>query len=176
MVLCVAALSEEKDHATLLRAWQVVERERKDAYLVLLGSGKLRTALEALATALDLKGLVWLGDRANVLDFIHGSDLVVLTSQSEGLGSALCEAQAAGKAVVATRAGGIPEAIEDGVTGLLAAPAAIGEIATAILTLLADPARRERLGRAGRLRALRLFDPASTAAAHASVYSAQLPE
>ena len=84
-------------------------------------------------------------------------DLFAMSSVTEGLGSAMLEAMAANLAMVGTRAGGIPEAVDDGVTGLLVPPADDAGLATAIVTLLKDPARRQAMGAAGRQRVLDHF-------------------
>jgi glycosyltransferase involved in cell wall biosynthesis len=79
-------------------------------------------------------------------------DLVVMSSVTEGLGSVILEAMACRRAVVGTRAGGIPEVIEDGVTGLLVPPRDEAALAHALATLLPDVTRRKAMGEAGRRR------------------------
>ena len=84
-------------------------------------------------------------------------DLFVMSSVTEGLGSAMLEAMTARRAVVGTRAGGIPEAVVDGVTGLLVPPHDDKALADAIVELLKDPDRREQFGEAGRKRVIEEF-------------------
>ena len=75
--------------------------------------------------------------------------MFVMSSETEGLGTSLLDAMAAGKACIGTRVGGIPEVIEDGVTGLLVPPHDPPALAAAIVRLLKDPARRAGMGEAG---------------------------
>ncbi|MCG6114769.1 MAG: glycosyltransferase family 4 protein [Mesorhizobium sp.] len=174
IVLCVAAFSAEKDHATLLRAWAEIEKLHPEAQLHLAGSGRLEDELRRQAAALSLERVRFLGWRNDVAALIKGADIVVLSSRAEGLGSSLCEAQAAGKAVVATSAGGIPEAVEDGETGLLSPPGDAQALAEHLKVLLADPDRRKSMGEAGRARARICFAPEAIAGAHAALYASLL--
>lgn len=176
IVLCVAAFSAEKDHATLLKAWAEIEKVHPKAQLHLAGSGKLEDELRALVASLSLKRVRFLGWRNDVASLIKGAEMVVLSSRMEGLGSSLCQAQAAGKAVVATAAGGIPEAVADGETGLLSPPGNAHALAANIMALLEDPNRRESMGQAGRARALARFAPLSIAAAHEALYASLLSD
>jgi glycosyltransferase involved in cell wall biosynthesis len=84
-------------------------------------------------------------------------DLFVMSSVTEGLGSAMLEAMAATRAVVGTRAGGIPEAVVHDVTGLLVPTHDDRALAEAIVRLLGDPERRQRFGEAGRARVIEEF-------------------
>ena len=174
VVLCVAAFSAEKDHATLLEAWAEVESRAPGANLHLAGSGEREAELRGFAETRGLKRVRFLGWREDVAALIAGADLVALSSRSEGLGSSLCQAQAAGRAVVATQAGGIPEAVEDGITGLLSPPGDAPALADNLLALIADRQRREKLGEAGRARALSRFAPQIVARAHEALYESLL--
>ncbi|MGY6710693.1 MAG: glycosyltransferase family 4 protein [Rhizobiaceae bacterium] len=176
VVLCVAAFSAEKDHATLLQAWAEIETAHPTAELHLAGSGKLEEELRGLAASLSLERLRFLGWRDDVAALIKGADMVVLSSRTEGLGSSLCQAQAAGKAVVATAAGGIPEAVQDGDTGLLSPPGNAPALAANIMALLTDATRRQRMGEAGRARARTDFAPRRIARAHEALYASLLSD
>lgn len=156
--LCAAALTDHKDHATLLHAWRAVVAVRPDAQLLLAGQGEEEPRLRALVAELDLAEQVqFLGWRDDIPRLMAAADVALLTSHHEGLGSTLMDAQFCGLPVVATRAGGIPEIVADQETGLLAAPKAPHEIASATLTLFADPALRARMAHAGRARAQQEF-------------------
>jgi glycosyltransferase involved in cell wall biosynthesis len=109
------------------------------------------------------------GYRTDADALIAAADIVTLSSREEGLGTVLLDAMAFGKPVVATRAGGIPEIIEDGVSGMLTPIGDAGALGTAIATLCASPDRRAALGDAARVRATR-FSMTVTAARTASVY------
>lgn len=149
----VAALVPHKGQKFLVDAMARVRRKVADAQLVIFGDGELKPALEQQIRELDLaKHVVLAGFRDDVLGLMRSADLFVMSSVTEGLGSTLLDAMAFELAVAGTRAGGIPEAVEHGVTGLLVPPGNADALADAIVTLLGDPALRERMGAAGRER------------------------
>lgn len=116
----VAALVGHKDHGTLIDAMTLVLRRFPNARLLIAGEGPLREAIEQQIEALNLSGAVrLLGYREDVPRLLNTFDLFVLSSNEEGLGTAVLDAMAAGVPVVATAAGGIPEMVRDGRTGLL---------------------------------------------------------
>jgi glycosyltransferase involved in cell wall biosynthesis len=118
---------------------------------------RYRDYLWALRDRLGLADRVrFLGHRDDVPRILAGLDILVHTSDRESFGRVLVEAMAAGKPVVATRVGGVPEVVEDGVSGYLV-PARDVNALTSRLKVLADPELRARLGRAGRKRAVTLF-------------------
>ncbi len=154
----VAALTEHKDHATLLAAMPHVLRAVPAARLVVVGAGELRGPLEADALRRGLGDrCVFAGFRSDVDRFMPAFALVCLTSRTEGLGSSLLDAMCFGRAVVATDAGGIPEAVVHRRTGLLVPVGDTSALATALTRLLLSPRDREAMGRAGRRRFERLF-------------------
>ena len=158
IVGAVAALTQEKGHKYLIDAAALVVREVPDARFVILGEGDLRPALERQIKELHLDKHVLLpGFRADILSFIKSFDVFVMSSLFEGLGTSLLDAMALSKATVASDTGGIPEVVSHGETGLLVPPRDARELASAIATLLKDPERRERMGRAGLERVKRLF-------------------
>lgn len=117
----------------------------------IVGDGELRDELRASPTARALDGrLQWAGFRRDVADVCVASDVVVLTSDNEGTPVSLIEAQAAAVPVVSTTVGGVASAIQDGVTGRLAAPDDLRALAAAISDVLDDPQRAAQMGRAGR--------------------------
>jgi len=95
------------------------------------------------------KHVVLAGFRPDILSVHKAFDIFVMSSVTEGLGTSVLDAMACGRPVVGTRAGGIPEVIEDGVTGILVPPRDHHAMADAIVTLLKDPGLRERMGSAG---------------------------
>ncbi len=154
----VAALVPHKGQKHLLDAAAIVVRDVPHARFVVLGEGELRQELEGRIRHLKLDQHVLLdGFRADVLARLKAFDLFVMSSVTEGLGTSLLDAMGAARPIVATRAGGIPEVVEDGVTGLLVPPGDARALASAILALLGDEGRRRRMGEAGLERARRHF-------------------
>ena len=154
----VAALTEHKDHATLLAAMPRVLEAVPAARLVIVGAGKLRAQLEAEARRQGLgERCLFTGFRADIDRLIPAFSLLCLTSSTEGLGTSLLDAMCFGRPVVATATGGIPEAVEHGKTGLLVPVGNPATLAAALVDLLLGADRRERLGRAGRRRFEREF-------------------
>ncbi len=147
----VAALVPHKGQKDLIAAAAKVVRAIPDARFVILGDGELRPALDQQIRSLGLERHVFLaGFRPDALALQKSFDIFVMSSITEGLGSSMLDAMACGTPVVGTRAGGIPEAIEHGRTGLLVAPHHPDELAAAIVRLLKDPALRASLGTAAR--------------------------
>ena len=154
----VGALVGHKGQRFLIDAMPQVLREVPDAHLIIFGEGELRAALERQIKSLSLTKRVLLpGFREDVLSLVKSADLFVMSSVTEGLGSAVLDAMAMGLAVVGTNAGGIPEAVVAGVTGELVPPSEPQPLAAAIVTLLKDADRRRAYGEAGRDRVARHF-------------------
>jgi len=154
----VAALVPHKGQRYLVEAAHLVVREIPDARFVILGEGELRDPLEHLVREHHLEKHVLLpGFRADVLGCMKSFDLFVMSSVTEGLGTSLLDAMACARPIVATRAGGIPEIVEDGVNGLLAAPRDAAALARTIVRALKDPALRASLGAAGLARVRERF-------------------
>ena len=153
IVTYVAALQPWKGHSTYLTAAREVLERIGNAHFLLVGSGVCRTSLEELASRLKVVDhTTFLGDvPPELIPAIFSlSDLSVCASNSEMLPAAVLEAMAASRPVVATSVGGIPEILENGSSGLLVEPSDAGGMAAAICELLTDPARRRRMGQAGR--------------------------
>jgi glycosyltransferase involved in cell wall biosynthesis len=154
----VAALVPHKGQRHLIDAALLVVRQVPDARFVIAGEGELRGALERAIKEHKLeKHVVLAGFRPDVLSLHKAFDIFVMSSVTEGLGTSLLDAMACGKPVVATTAGGIPEVVVDGDTGLLVAPRDHQGLAAAIVRLLKDPLLRQRMGHAGLVRARRNF-------------------
>jgi glycosyltransferase involved in cell wall biosynthesis len=150
VIVNVGALVAHKGQKHLVDAMPMVLREMPDAHLVIFGEGELRPALERQVKELRLEKHVLLpGFRADVLQLMKSADLFAMSSVTEGLGSTVLDAMAMRLAVVATNAGGIPEAVINGQTGLLVDIANPRAMAGALVRLLKDEAFRTRLGNAG---------------------------
>ena len=167
----VARLAAVKDHATLLRAFAIVRKERPDAHLTLVGDGPERAALEARADAPDLVGSVhFVGERRDSAAVLPAFDVFALSSTSEGISLTLLEAASAGLPIVATRVGGTPEVVVDGETGCLVSPRDFAAFAAALGALARRP-DRAALGRAGRVRVERWFSVERMARAYQDLYA-----
>jgi L-malate glycosyltransferase len=154
----VAALVPHKGQRYLVEAAHLVVQQVPDARFVILGEGELREHLEKQVHDHHLEKHVFLpGFRTDVLGCIKGFDLFVMSSVTEGLGTSLLDAMAAGRPIVATTAGGIPEIVEDGLNGLLVPPRDHHALADAIVRALKNPAMRQQMGDAGFARVNRRF-------------------
>jgi L-malate glycosyltransferase len=150
VVASVGALVPHKGHKYLIEAMPHVLRQVPDAHVVIFGEGELRSPLERQIKELHVEKHVLLaGFRPDVLQLMKTADCFVMSSVTEGLGSTVLDAMAMKLAVVGTRAGGIPEAIREGTTGLLVPPAHSEDLAAAMVRLLKDHALRTRMGEAG---------------------------
>jgi glycosyltransferase involved in cell wall biosynthesis len=154
----VAALTDHKDHATLVEAMALLRARAPEARLVIAGEGELRPALEARVAERGLRDrVVFAGFRRDLDRILPAFSVFCLSSHLEGLGTSLLDAMAFGLPVVATAAGGIPEAVEDGVTGRVAPPRDPAALASALAEVVLDEGRRRALGEAGRRRFLEHF-------------------
>ena len=150
----VASLSPIKDHAMLMRAVAALVPKWPLVRLVLVGDGTERESLRRLANELNLDGVVrFAGLRPQLPSFHFLFDVSVLSSVSEGFPNSLVEAMAAGRPIVATNVGGVPDAVRDGENGLLVPPGDPAAFAAALEQLLASPRRRQAMGAAGASRA-----------------------
>ena len=132
--------------------------------LVVGGRDQLPYAVRVRAVARRLgvaDCITWVGQRDDVQEILAALDLYVLPSLEESMPLSILEAMASGLPVVASAVGGIPECVVAGETGLLVPPRRSGPLAEAIVELLGDPARRQRLGEAGRRRVHAHFSPES---------------
>jgi glycosyltransferase involved in cell wall biosynthesis len=158
VVAIVARLVVIKAHEVFFEAASIVSRRRPDARFLVVGDGERRAELEALVARLALgRAVHFLGWRRDLPAIYRDVDVVALTSRNEGSPVSLIEAMAAGRPVVATGVGGVPDLVEHGVNGYLVGPDQPAELADALLALLADPGRREAFGGAGRKRVYPAF-------------------
>ena len=146
----VAALVPHKGQRHFVEAAALVVREVPDARFVIAGEGELRPTLEHLIHHHKLeKHVILAGFRPDVLSLHKAFDIFVMSSITEGLGTSLLDAMACGRPIVATTAGGMPEVVQDGQTGILVPPRDDRALADAIVKLLKDEALRQRMGAAG---------------------------
>jgi glycosyltransferase involved in cell wall biosynthesis len=149
----VCRLRPEKGLDTAVRALAPVSAERPGLVFAVVGDGPERERLERLAAELGVR-TVFLGRRPNdeVPDLVAAMDVTVCSSHREGMPLAVLEWMAAGKAIVASRVGGIPAILVDRDEALLVPPGDPAALAAAIAHLLDEPAERERLGAAAQRR------------------------
>ena len=182
LVLCPARLDPQKRHDVLLRAFACVRGEVPGARLLCAGETQLggpayRARMQQLGDDLGLHDAVhWLGVRSDIPNLMAAADVVVLASDWEGLGLVLMEAAMAGRPVVATAVGGVPEIVERDETGLLVPKGAERELASALTALLIDAGRRTRMGAAARRHAAEAFDLEGMRAATRALYAEVIQE
>ena len=147
VVGCVARLEPEKGVAVLLEAFRLVLMGQPNVKLLIAGDGGEREQLRSTAGRLGLNGSVqFLGTRSDIPEVLATCNVIALPSIQEGLPMALLEAMAAGKAIVATRVGAIPEVIRDGRSGILVPPANATSLAQALSVLIGDQSKRQAMG------------------------------
>jgi sugar transferase (PEP-CTERM/EpsH1 system associated) len=171
----VGRIQDVKDHAGLLAAFvQLCDRfpeKSANLRLVIIGDGPLLPALRAKAAAAGVAAQVWLpGARTDVAEILRGLDIFAMSSLAEGTPGSALEAMASGLPVVGTRVGGIPEVIDEGVTGLLVPPSDPVAMADALGRYLCDPELARKHGAAGRERVLRKYNMPAMVAAYKSLY------
>jgi L-malate glycosyltransferase len=167
----VAALAPHKGQKHLIAAAKLVARDVPDARFLIVGEGELKDQLERQIKHLALERHVFLtGFRPDALGLMKSFDIFAMSSVTEGLGSAVLEAMACGLPIVSTRAGGLPEVVAHGETGLLVPPHDEPALAKAIVALLADASLRASMGAAGRARVVDAFSIETMVAKTLDVY------
>lgn len=170
-VLSVARLVPDKNHETLIRAFCLAAPAHPEAELWLVGDGPRREYLQQLAGRLLPPGRVkFLPGQADLRPLLQQASLLVLSSVFEALPNVVLEAMAAGLPVVATRVGGLPEAVTPGRTGWLVPPRDIPALAAALGQLLAAPEIRLAFGLAARQTVLEKFSMDAMMRRHEEVF------
>ncbi len=151
----VAQLVDHKDHATLLRAATLVLKTKPDCRFLICGDGPRKRELVSLAQTLGIgHRVIFAGFRSDLDALIPCFDIFCLSSHHEGLGTSVLDAMCFARPVIATRAGGIPDAVVDGETGWLVEPQDYKALARALTGALDAPSARRRFGASGRARFL----------------------
>lgn len=154
----VAQLIPRKGHRYLLAALPALLARHPRLQVLIFGQGPLEAELRAEVEAAGLAGAVhFTGFRHDLPRWLGGLDMLIHPADMEGLGVSLLQASAAAVPIVTSRAGGLPEAVQDGVTGILCPPGDVAALGAAIDRLAGDPALRARYGAAGRARILAEF-------------------
>jgi glycosyltransferase involved in cell wall biosynthesis len=155
----------------VLQVFHRVHRELPETRLLMVGDGPDRGLAEQYCRDHGFCGAVtFIGNLPLVEEVLIGADLFLFASESESFGVAVLEAMAAGVAVVATAAGGIPEVVADGETGLLRPVGDVEGLAAAAAGLLADDEGRRRMGDAARRRAGTVFSEAEMVGRYRALY------
>lgn len=160
-ILFVGRLAAAKGVPVLIEAMAQIRAAHPEAHLTLIGDGPERGLLEERVRQLGLaEAVTFAGYRSQeeVAEALERAALFALPSFAEGVPVVLMEAMAARRPVVATRITGIPELVEDGVSGRIVAPGEAGPLARAISEILADPDMAARMGAAGRAKVEAEFD------------------
>jgi glycosyltransferase involved in cell wall biosynthesis len=158
LFVCVAELRLQKNPTLLLEAFAQGPASDPRAHLLYVGAGRLRPDLERRIDALGLQEKVHLlGRRADVPGILHAADVFVLSSDWEGNPLSVMEAMAAGKPVICTAVGGVPELVGGG-CGVLVPPRDAEGLAKAMRHVLENPGARTSMGMASAGRAVQRFD------------------
>ncbi|MEZ6130610.1 MAG: glycosyltransferase [Planctomycetaceae bacterium] len=167
----VARLHELKDHQTALLAIDEARREIPNLRLLIVGEGDQRTAIEATIQQRNLHSQVVLaGSRTDVADLLAASDVFLMSSISEGIPLTIIEALAARLPVVSTAVGGIPEMIQHGQSGFLAAAKDASALANALITLRDSEETRQMIADNGRQIAIARFSQQSMLDGYSNIY------
>lgn len=143
----VARLSSVKGHTYLIEAMKAVIERYPAAQLLIVGEGKIKNSLEAMARSFKIeKNTYFIPNILDTKEALSVIDIFVLPSLNEGLGLSLMEAMSMERAVVGSNVGGIPDLIKPQVNGLLVEPMDVNGLSQAILGLLKDPAKRQVFG------------------------------
>lgn len=172
LVFGVAArFAPQKAMDILVRAAEPALDSLEDVWLLLAGDGPLLEQVRSQAAGATHAGhIIMPGRESDMPGFLSALDVYVSSALSEGLPLGTVEAMAAGLPVISTRAGGTPEVVEEGVTGVLVEPGDTTALGDAMLALAADPRARRLMGEAGRARALEEFTEERMLERTAAVY------
>jgi glycosyltransferase involved in cell wall biosynthesis len=156
-VVSVGRLDPQKDFPTLLRAWKMVEEQCPHAHLTIAGSGSEEDRLRALGGALKLERAQFIGFINDIPKLLREADIYAQPSAWEGFGLAVAEAMAAGLPAIVSDADSLPELVTHEKTGWVVPKGNAAALASALTTLLNDPAQAARLGLAARADAATRF-------------------
>jgi sugar transferase (PEP-CTERM/EpsH1 system associated) len=170
-LITVGRLAAVKNFGMLIRAFAALASRWPKLELSIVGDGPERSGLETLAKQLGLADMVkFLGFRSDVDALLAQSHVFALTSLSEGIPMAILEAMKSGLPVVATRVGGVPATVEDGVTGTLVDSGDERALTRALAALIEHPASAAAMGAAGHARARNEFSVEAMVAAYEATY------
>jgi glycosyltransferase involved in cell wall biosynthesis len=169
IVCTVARLHEQKGIPVLVRAIDSVVKRGFKVTAVVVGDGPLKYEISALIRELNAH-VILAGFQKDVTPFIRAADIFVLPSLWEGFGLAIIEAMSFSKPVIATKVGGIPEILLDGMAGILCPPNDPESLSDTIITMIKNPDLREKMGRAGRERVENFFTAQIMSSRYQEIY------
>lgn len=168
----VAQLIQRKGHGYLIEAVDGLRRNYPDLRVLLFGKGPLQAELEAEIARRGLGNIMFLaGFRTDLPKWLGGLDILAHPADMEGLGVSLLQASAAAVPIIASRAGGLPEAVVDGRNGLLIPRGDIAALGAALRKLLDDASLRRQMGEAGRTRILSEFSVDAMVNGNLAIYN-----
>lgn len=170
----VGRLAKVKDFPTLIRAFIQLHQQSPNhsgLRLVLVGDGPTRTECETLVKHAGLTSQVhFAGDRSDTPDWLRSFDVFVLPSLGEGISNTILEAMATGLPIIATRVGGTPELVEDGITGRMWTPGDTDTLTRILAEYVLDPQRSLHEGQSARKRIENTFSWYKAAAEYQTIY------
>ena len=167
----IGSLIKKKGIEVLLRAGPTILEKHPSCRFLVVGEGPLQSHLEQVVTTLGTtNSVIFTGRQTDIPGMLAAMDVFVLPSLQEGLGVSVLEAMAAGRPIVASRVGGLPESVLQGETGFLFKPEDAGELAESLLTLLDDPEMCARFGQAGKKRVATHFSSTKMALQYEALY------
>lgn len=171
LIVCmVARLHRQKGVSDFINAIDMINKNGYKVTGIVVGDGPLMDETSMLINKLNAK-VTLAGFHRDVFPFIKAADIFVLSSLWEGFGLSIIEAMSLAKPVVATSVGGIPEIVENGVTGILSPPGDAVRLAEGIITLINRPDLRRKMGDAGKERVGRLFTSEVMSREYQGIYS-----
>ena len=173
IILFVGRCEKDKGVFELIESFGLIANKNRSAELIFVGDGGARQELEKVVQPEEWRNrvrFVGLVGRKEITSYYQSADIFVLPSYGEGMPNALLEAMAVGLPCVATRVGGIPEAVQDGVNGLLIPSRSATAITTALNSLLASPELAFRMGAAAAKTIRNHFTWQANAQAHLAFY------
>jgi glycosyltransferase involved in cell wall biosynthesis len=151
-VICtITHMEEHKGIKYLLESASLLLQSRNDVSFLIVGEGSLKEDLRKLCVVLKIKkNVTFAGERSDIPEILSLTDIFVLPSLREGLPLTILEAMACGKPVIATNVGGVPEVVKDGVSGTLVPPGDPEAIHGAMIELLGDTEKMNKIGSEGK--------------------------
>ncbi|MBU1097256.1 MAG: glycosyltransferase family 4 protein [Bacteroidetes bacterium] len=172
----IAAFVGHKDYYNFVSAASIVCSKKDNVVFVAVGDGELLDEIKLRVHDYNLdERFIFTGYRTDIGEILKTFDVFVLASKKEGLGTSILDAQSTGLPVIATNTGGIPEIIEDGVTGIIVEPRHPEVLASAIIDLVEDDSKRNLIGLRGK-ESVSKFDIKITVAKNIELYNNLLQE